>query len=153
MQTGTLELGQFLTKNWLYAKWEKDYIDRYQPSIEYLELYVVTASLLTWGELITNKRIVIFCDNQVVVSMINNLTSSYKNCMYLLCLIVLDNLINNRKIYVKYVRSAENDLSDALSRLQFKRFWRIIKSLGRQMSKNPTPLWSKILLASSIWLR
>ena len=99
------------------------FIETKDPSIEYLELYGLTAALLTWGEFIHDIRVLVFCDNQAVVSMVNNLTSSCKNCMFLLRLITLNNLVNNRRVFVQYIRSSDNELPDALSRLQFSRFW------------------------------
>ena len=54
------------------------------PSIEYLELYGLTAGPLTWGEQIINQRIIVFCDNLAVVGMINNCASTCSNCMFFL---------------------------------------------------------------------
>ena len=70
--------------------------------------------MLTWGDLLVNTRVVIFCDNQSVLEMVNNTTSICKNCMYLLRLLVLNNLRFNRRISVKYVKSADNILADSL---------------------------------------
>ena len=66
---------------WLYGQWELGYIRKYNPSIEYLELFALTAALLTWGDLLRNMQIIIFCDNEAVVRMVNLQTSSCKNCM------------------------------------------------------------------------
>ena len=90
---------------WLYGKWESNFIRDYKPSIEFLELYALCAGVLTWEKLLTDCQIIIFCDNQAVVSMINNLTSSCKRCMYLIRILVLNGLIYNRRVAVKYVCS------------------------------------------------
>ena len=66
-------IGAVFEKRWLFAKWEKGYIKKFEPSIEYLELYGVIATLLTWGYLIKNCRIIIYSDNSAVVSMINKI--------------------------------------------------------------------------------
>ena len=50
-------------------------LKKFKPSIEYLELYAVTAAVLTWIHQFKNRRIILFCDNQSVVDMIN-LTST-----------------------------------------------------------------------------
>ena len=114
----------FDNKYWLYGQWEKGYIHDMKPSIEYLELFTLTAAVLTWGPLIKNKRVTIFCDNMAVVNMINNITSSCQNCMFLIRLLILNNLVNNRRIFARHVWSENNELADALSHLQFDRFWR-----------------------------
>ena len=42
---------------WLYGQWEKDYIKQKNgPSIEYLELFALTAAVLTWGPLLKIKE-------------------------------------------------------------------------------------------------
>ena len=102
------------------------FIEQCKPSIEYLELFAFTTALLTWGDKLQNTKILIHCDNSSVVSMLNNISSSCKNCMYLLRLVVFNNLVNNRRIIARHVHSENNGPSDALSRLQFKRFWRLM---------------------------
>ena len=118
-----LGLGAVFNKHWLFARWENNYIKHCKPSIEYLELYALVAALLTWVEEIHNIRMVLFCNNSAVVTMINKLSSGCRNCMYLLRLLTLNNLVNNRRVFAKHVRSEDNYLADSLSRLQMDRFW------------------------------
>ena len=123
-----LGFGAVFEDMWIFVQWEKGYIrQKPTPSIEYLELYALTAAVLTWGNLLQNRRITIFCDNMAVVAMVNNSTSSCKNCMYLLRLLIMDNLIRNRRIFAKYVRSQDNEMANTLSRLQFHRFQQLSK--------------------------
>ena len=58
-------------------------------------------------------------------TMINNCASYCKNCLYLLRLIMLDNLAKNQRVFAKHVKCLDNYLSDALSRMQFKQFWQL----------------------------
>ena len=118
-------IGAIFDKSWFFGQWEPGFIRDKEPSIDYLELIGLTAALLTWGEEIKNKRVLIYCNNQAVVAMVNKMTSTCKNCMYLLRLIVLNNLIHNRRVFVQYVKSADNELADALSRIQLLRFWSV----------------------------
>ena len=130
---------------------EEQYIEQYSPSIEYLELLGVTAALLTWGHLLKNIRIIVFCDNQAVVGMINKMTSSCRNCMYLLRLITLNNLIYNCRVFAKYISTTDNNLSDSLSRLQFGCFWRLVKEKNIPMNPLPLDILPLIWPASRIW--
>ena len=75
-----------------------DFIKKYDPSIEYLELVALCARIFTWVEQLKDCRIQIFCDNQAVVSMVNNMTLGCKNCMVLLRLLVLHNLYYKRRV-------------------------------------------------------
>ena len=77
----------------------------------------------TWEELIQNKRVIILCDNQSVVEMVNHSSSKCKQCMVLIRMLVLNNLCFNRRISVRYIRSEDNILSDSLSRGRLDIFW------------------------------
>ena len=135
-----LGFGAIFRNRWLFGQWEQGYIENCKPSIEYLELYAVTAALLTWGDQITNMRVIIKCDNTSMVEMINKSSSSCRNCMYLICLIILNNLVNNRRVFAQHLRGIFNELPDALSRLQFKCFWRLAPASMNKLPSTVSPL-------------
>ena len=84
-----LGYGVIFNSLWTFNQWEPRYIREFNPSIEYLELFALTAGILTWGHMLKNTRIAVYCDNSAVVDMVNQTTSSCKNCMYLIRLLVL----------------------------------------------------------------
>ena len=126
--SGAIEkgFGAVFGNHWTYGKWEPGFIQLCKPSIEYLELYALTVAIELWSESaqIRNRRVVIFCDNQSVVDMINHSTSSCHNCMVLIRHITLISLRLNIRYFVHHVCTSENILADALSRGQLERFWR-----------------------------
>ena len=65
---------------------------------------------------------ILFCDNQSVAEMINQTSSKCSRCMYLLRLITLRDLIDNRRISARYVTTRDNYLADSLSRLKIELF-------------------------------
>ena len=93
-------------------------------SIEFLELYALCMGIFIWEEKLTNIRITIFCGNKSVRDMVNSTSSKCKVCMILIRLLVLNCLIFNRKIYVEYISMHHNTLADALSRQDFRLFWK-----------------------------
>ena len=115
----TLGYGAVFQHHWLYGVWGEDFIENNSPSIEFLELYTLCAAVLTWGEILTNVRIVIFCDNEAVVNIVNNMTSKCTRCMNLVRILVEDNLVHNRRVFVRHVKTHLNVRADSLSRLQF----------------------------------
>ena len=135
---GKIGYGGFFDGQWIFGVWNKRFLDVAKPSIGFLEIFALVAGVLTWGDLLVNTRVVIFCDNQSVLEMVNNTTSSCKNCMYLLRLLVLNNLRFNRRISVKYVKSADNILADSLSRLKFDI---APKNTRMQPDEIPEELW------------
>ena len=138
-----LGFGAFCGPEWTYGQWDKDFCEVNQPSIKYLELYAVAIGVLNWLKLFKDRKIILFCDNEAVVSMINNSTSKCKNCMILIRMIVLEGLTCNTRVFSRYVPSKKNGKANALSRLQLDRFWSLAKgSMNKYPSSVPRPLQS-----------
>ena len=144
----SLGFGAMFNKHWIFGQWEPGYIKQFKPNIEYLELYAVVAAILTWSKELKNIRMILYCDNSAVVTMINNLTSGCKNCMYLLRLLTLDNLIHSHRVFAKHLKLEENYLSDALSRLKIDKFCKLIPA---GTDKYPTRVSEQVWPASKIW--
>ena len=145
----TKGFGAFCNKSWTYGVWEEDFMHENELSIEYLELFGVTVGVLNWIHRFKNKRIFLFCDNQSVVHMINGSTSSCKNCMVLIRIITLESLIQNVRIYAKFVPTKQNGIADSLSRLQFDCFRR----LAPDMEQFPTDILNEVWPLRKIWLK
>ena len=86
---GKIGMGALCGDEWMFQLWNQEFLNTCHPSIEYLELFAVTAAVLTWIHQFRNKRIILFCNNQSVVDTINYTTTSCKNCMVLIRIIVL----------------------------------------------------------------
>ena len=86
-------------------------------TIESLELLAVVTGILLWGSEFANSRVKIFCDNTSVQGAVNNLTTKSQSWMtaQLLRLLVLDNIIYNRRVQIEFVSSEDNDRADPLS--------------------------------------
>ena len=140
--------GVFKNQFWFVGQWEKSYIKTHDPSIEYLELYAVVMGVYLWADHLRDRVVLIHCDNQAVVAMVNNIPSGCKHCMHLIWLLVLKSLEYNFKIAATYVKSKLNDLADSLSRLQFARFCRLAPP---SMSKKSKTLSIELWPASKIW--
>ena len=108
------------------------------PSIAYKELYAVTAGILAWIHRYRNQRVILFVDNKSVRDMINANSSSCHNCMVLIRMIVLKCLVENVRVFAKYVKSSENVLVDLLSRGNLRKF-RLITKRKYETSPMLTP--------------
>ena len=144
-----LGYGCILNKRWIFGHWQKDFIKSQKPSIEYLELFALCAGILTWQneEELNNTRIEVHCDNQAVVSMVNNIASTCPNCMHLLRILVLNGLIHNRRVFARYIHTKKNILVDALSRIDLIRF----RKFGPQMNEYPDRVHEDIWPITKIW--
>ena len=145
-----LGFGGIFGEEWFAKRWREDdefgnfVIDK-DPSIQYLELYAVTVSVLLWINKVQNKRIKLYCDNKSAVDMINSNTSSCKNCMVLIRILVLESMKHNVRIYCDHVKSEDNNLADALSRFQFKRFHQDLVKMDKDVKtygeEIPVTMW------------
>ena len=144
-----LGMGAYCQNSWMQQQWDPMWFEKVNLSIAFLELYAVTAAVITWIHQFKNKRVDLFCDNEGVVQMINSSTSRCKNCMTLQRLIMLQGMKNNVRIYAKHIKSENNMLSDALSRLQFDRFWNHVPAT---MEKLQTPVPEEIWPIDKIWI-
>ena len=86
-------------------KWPLNFIRVADPSIEFLELYALTTTLTTWKAepLLNNARVVIFCDNEAIVHMVNKLASSCEQYQKLIRIIALQGIEHNRKVVVRHI--------------------------------------------------
>ena len=145
-----LGYGCIMNDHWMFGKWESDFVCKYKPSIEYLELFALTAGVLAWSSrYLQNCKLMVLCNNQAVVQMINNLTSSCKNCMFLLQLLVLDGLRHNRQLVARYINMKANYLSDALSRQRIDKFKKLAPT---SMRKQPDTITNLLWPLSKLWI-
>ena len=137
---------------WTFGKWELNFIHKEDPSIAFLELFTLCVGVFTWQEnpKLNNTKVIVFCDNQSVVHMVNNMMAGCAKCMYLLRLLALNNIIHSRRIFVRYIESAKNVLSDALARMDFKHFF---TSADPDMNLQPEPLPENLWPLSTLWHR
>ena len=153
-----LGFGGIFGQEWFAIKWQEmdgldtNFLIKKDPSIQYLELYAVTASVLLWVHKVKNRRIKLYCDNKSAVDMINGNTSSCKNCMVLIRIIVLESMKFNVRIYAEHVKTDDNFLADALSRFQFGRFQKDLDKLGRQVNQEGLCVPNRIWPISKIWI-
>ena len=142
--SGKIGYGSICGSKYFYGTWSDELLQK-KPSIEYLELFAVTASILLWAKDFQNHRICLFVDNQPVMYYINDSSASCKNCMMLVRMIVLESLRWNMRIFAKHVSSKKNSFADALSRQQFKRFFELAEEEDRtfdQLEKLPMQLYN-----------
>ena len=149
--SGTIGMGAICGTSWMFQKWNCDFIQKRKPSIEYLELFAVTAAVLAWIHRFQNKRIILFCDNRSVVDMINLTSTSCRNCMVLLRIIVLKGLVQNVRIFARHVEGKKNIFADSLSRDKIPYFKQLCEIKNKQIEGKPTPVNEAIWPVEKLW--
>ena len=145
--------GCVYNNEWTYNKWEPGFIKRYEGSIniEFLELFALCTGIFTWINHFTNHRIIVFCDNQSIVSMVNNMTSGCKFCMMLIRELTLKCLKANLRVFARHVKEVRNILSDSLSRQDLPHFFRHAASINWKLNDSPTETSSELWPLSKFW--
>ena len=133
--------GAYCEQQWTFGVWNKPFMEAKEPSIEYLELFGVTVAVLLWIHKFQNKRVVLFCDNESAVHMINNSSSKCRNCMVLIRIITAHSLMNNVRVFARHVRTQANGIADSLSRLQFRRFRWLAPNMDDFSMDIPQEVW------------
>ena len=146
-----LGAGGICGDRWFVQQWDEEFIYKFRPSINYLELFAVTIGIYNWIHLFENRRITLFCDNQSVVHMINNTSSSCPNCMILIRLIVLKSITHNVRVKACYIQSKQNLFPDLLSRLKYKEFRAQARRHQRRFQGTPCEIHQDLWPMGRLW--
>ncbi|VDI44417.1 Hypothetical predicted protein [Mytilus galloprovincialis] len=143
--SSTIGYGGYFRKRWFQGIWPDDFIrpDEESFSMAYLELYPIVISAILWGHEWSTKRILFHCDNMSSVYIINKGRSKCNVIMNLVRRLTWCAAKFNFVVHAVHVPGKENNIADALSRYQMKRF----RQLAPEASPNPCtcPPHSEIL--------
>ena len=147
-----LGCGGYHNNEWFVAQWDENFLEEYNPSINYLELYAVTVAVLLWIEKFRDRKVTLFCDNMSVVHMINNNASKCKNCMVLIRIIVLHGLIHNVKITARHIEGKLNIYADLISRMKYSEFRKISRQNKIRFDGKPKEIPLQVWPVEKIYL-
>ena len=116
--SSTIGFGGVFGSHWFYGLWSPQCL---RLNIALLEIYPIYLALVFWGQLLSNKCVMIMSDNQAVVHILNNYTSKDPVIMIIVRLIVLSCMQNNIYIRSQHLPGKSNVLPDLLSRNQVPR--------------------------------
>lgn len=108
--------------SWFSQHWPTGFLQTSENSIEVAELYASCMALTIWAKELQGKRLVVWCDNQAVVHMINKTLSSCSKCMFLIRHLTLLSMSYSIKIFCEYISTDQNRWADQLSRMKVKKF-------------------------------
>lgn len=131
-----------MTTSWFAQKWPAKFIQKSKCSIEVAELIGTCTAVTVWADELKGRRVTIWCDNQAVVHMVNNTTSSCRKCMFLIRHLTLLCMQFGIRVFCKYISTTSNRDSDLLSRLKIAAFF---QNQEHAVDADPT------VLPSSLW--
>ena len=144
-------MGGIFKKQWIQGLWDMAFLESNNPSIAYLELFALTTGVIAWAKDFQNKRVILNCNNEDIVEMVNASTSNCKNCMVLIRLLTLQSMIHNVRSFVQHVSGISNDLSDSLSRNRLNKFHQLALKYGKTFNEVHTEIPDCMWPPSKIW--
>ena len=141
---GSLGFGAIFGPYWCYGAWPEHWKGF---NITILEFSPIALSVLLWGDLMKNQRIIFFTDNAALVDIINKTTSRDPMIMGFVRRLVLACLKFNILFRAKHVPGVENHLADSLSRFQVTSF-----TQAAPVGTHPSPTIIPETLLPSNWL-
>lgn len=128
--------GAFFEGHWVSGSWPNNWLLQDAPDITVKELFPIVLALQLWARQFTNQKVIMFCDNQAVVQIINKQSSRSPVVMSLVRLLVLTCLQCNVLFRAKHIPGYTNCMADCLSRGQLIKF----RSLAPTADRHPTPV-------------
>ncbi len=107
--SGTIVWGAFFGHQWFAEPWPDDWLPL---DISFKELFPILTTVITWGQLISDKSISFRTDNVAVVHMINSQTSRVKTCMFLQRKLVVTCMSFNVLFRAIHVPGLSNSIAD-----------------------------------------
>jgi hypothetical protein len=138
--SGGIGCGGFFQGKWFQGRWPKELKPECR-SIAWMELFPIIVAVTLWGALLKGKRIIIRSDNVSVISIINRQTSKCPVIMRLVRFLVLQCLKLNITFTGRHIAGKNNNIADALSRFQVRRFAELAPEADKLGEKIPEFLW------------
>ena len=139
--SSTFGYGAYFQRQWFLGAWP---VDLGRRSMALLEIFPIVLAIRTFGEVLKNRRLIVFSDNEAVTRIINKQSSRCANIACLLRDLTLSCLRYNIVLQARFLRSEENKIADALSRGDVAKFRFLAPDA--QVLPTPTPSLDALLL-------
>ncbi len=138
--------GGFFKGEWFSEAWPKEMLNLPSAckSTALFELYPIVVASLLWGSKWSRKQIVVLCDNEATVNMINKGRSKTPAINRFLRRLTWTCVTGNFIMRAVYIPGHDNSIADALSRFKFQKFKTLCPNA--KPSGLPCPPFSQIVL-------
>ena len=111
--SGLWGCGAWHGNHWFQLKWNHIFKD---SPIAVKELLPIVLACAVWGRSWTGHRVVVHCNNQVVVAALRSHTSKNSHCLHMLRVLAFLEARYQFRLLPQYINTKNNFLADALSR-------------------------------------
>ena len=88
---------------WMYGQWEEEFFHKFQPSIDFLELYGLLAGIIMWDPHLMDHAILSWLDNTPTVFALRNKFNDSPKMLFLLCFLTLFCITHNITILARHI--------------------------------------------------
>ena len=134
-------MGGVLGDDWFSAKWPTKFSSSC-CSTNFQEIFAIYTAVTIWENKLQNKQILIHCDNETVVTVINSGSCKNDRIMDVVRNLFFVCAKNNISISSQHVPGLENGKADALSRLQGDRFALLHPTAREKQTVVPPAIWN-----------
>nr|XP_006822618.1 PREDICTED: uncharacterized protein LOC100377439 [Saccoglossus kowalevskii] len=121
--SSTIRCGGYFNGEWFSLQWSAILSNNdHQHSIVWKELLPILLSCLIWGHLWHGRRVMFHCDNESIVHTWRKGSTRCPYIMQLIRAIFLTAASSNFHVMITHIRGTDNNIADALSRLQMNQF-------------------------------
>ena len=131
--SGSKGWGAFWSNHWLESEWSPE---QSVQDIVWKELYAIVSTVNTSGHLLSRWKILFHHDNSTVVDIWQKGSTHCKEIMALVHLLYFCAAHYNIHIMITHMAGINNNIADAISRLQMERF----RSLAPAANLQPDPI-------------
>ena len=97
---------------WMYGQWEEDFFQQFNPSINFLELYVLLAGIITWAPHLMGCAVLFWLDNTPTVFALRSKCNDSPHMLLLLRFLTLFYMTHIITILARHVRGVHNKICD-----------------------------------------
>ena len=141
--SGSLGFEAFFGKNRVYGPWPEHWK---KQKITFLELFPKVLAVCLWGDKMRNNKIWFHTDNQAIVMLVEVINKQRSREKHVMVLVRKLSCLNNNIVFrLKHVPGTHNELADALSRFQIKKFHKLILEQGKSINESKTEITDALL--------
>jgi predicted Zn-ribbon and HTH transcriptional regulator len=127
-------IGGLCGNQWFFMAFDNGHSYLRAKSIAYRELYAVVTMLATFAYKLEGKRLLINCDNEAIVHVLQTGTSKNIEIMSLVRTMFYICAQHSMECSAAHVRGTANTAADALSRLDVVKFFKVCPSADKEMT-------------------
>lgn len=117
-----LGCGCICQNEWCFFQWPAHWPDSILGDLTFLEMVPVLLAIILWAKFFKGRKLVMFIDNEALVSVLNKQSSRSQRVMHLVRNFVLIAMEYEILFHARHVPSECNSVADSISRKQWARF-------------------------------